>query len=107
MECRFLLHNFKQNVGIVAEALLEIYGRINVIMDNKFFFAPLIENVNKDHKVTVQNKQLRNKITFVKNIGELITSRDQLYIPSEQRLIEWWCFTIDRSVEFDRMITSK
>jgi hypothetical protein len=89
-------------MGIVAETLLESYGEIDVIMDDKCFFAPLIEDVNKDNKKTIPNKQLSNKITFVKKIGELITSCDQLSLPSEQRLIELCCCIIDGSVEFDR-----
>jgi hypothetical protein len=90
MECRFLLHNSKENMDIVAQALLESYSEIDVIMDDK------------DHKKTIPNKQLFNKITFVKNTVEFITSCDELSVSSEQRLIKLRCSIIDVSVELDR-----
>jgi hypothetical protein len=60
-------------------------------MDDKCFFASLIEDVSKDQKKTLPNKQLCNKITFVKKIGELITSCEKLC-----------CSIVDGSTEFGR-----
>jgi hypothetical protein len=71
-------------------------------MDDKCFFASLIEDVSKDQKKTLPNKQLCNKITFVKKIGELITSCEKLSDSVEQRIIELCCSIVDGSTEFGR-----
>ena len=54
---------------MVAETILENYGEIDVMADDRCFFSVLIEDQRETNKRALPAKQNANRITFVKKVG--------------------------------------